>query len=187
MVSPYSFIITPKGKKQYNTEKKLENNSSLILASSIENASDVNRIGIVEAVPVNYNGDISIGDEVVVHHNVFRDYYGYNGKIKHSSSYLFDNLFLVDESEIYVFRTNPNEKWKTNLDYCLVIPVWSEKFNVTGKTELTGRITHTSVEDMLHQVVGFTPESEYEVYLNDDNGEENLYYRMRNKDICIKY
>jgi len=70
------FLITPNGNSEYNREKK-----GVIVTSSIENHKDVNRIGRVENVPVGYDGDIAIGDLVVIHHNVFRSYYGSISKI----------------------------------------------------------------------------------------------------------
>jgi hypothetical protein len=51
---------------------------TLIINTSIENAKDVNRIGV--ALPLNYEGNI-VGDHVVVQHNVFRTYFDGSGKL----------------------------------------------------------------------------------------------------------
>lgn len=181
MVSPFDFIIRPKDDTKYNREKKI-GDKTLITSTSIENAKDVNRFGIVVEVPLSYNGDIKIGDEVVIHHNIFRDYYGYDGKIKHSASYLFDNLYLVDESQIYLYKGSDDSDWKTNLDYCFVKPVMQEMFSVKSKKNLTGVVIHTKDDTLSNCTIGFTPESEYEFEIDG-----SILYRMRERDICIKF
>lgn len=187
IVSPYKFIVSPIGDK-YNNKKEIGNGKSYYLSSSIENAIDVNRFAVVVQVPLNYKGKVEVGDEVVIHHNIFRDYYDYHGKIKHSSHYLYDNLYLIDDSEIYLFRSADKSKvWESNLDYVLVEPVWSEKFSMKSKKDKVGWVVITSNEDLQHSIIGFTPESEYEIQMKNEEGEDIVYYRMRERDICVRY
>jgi len=174
MKSVFHFLVSPKDGKQYVTEKKLET-SSLITASSIENAFDVNRVGIVIETPVGYSGSINIGDTVIVHHNIFRDYYSQNGDIKHSKEYLFDGMFIVGENEIFMY--NQSNKWEANIDYCIVKP---------SNQQLIGEVVYSNNNLFIGKRMGFISESEYEMVIQEGK-EEVLYYRMKNSDICIEY
>mgnify|MGYP003146450276 CR=1 FL=1 len=71
-----SFLVKPKNNQEYNREK-----NGVIITSSIENAKDVNRFGIIEKTPLFYTGDLKEGDEVVLHHNVFRSYFDIKGNV----------------------------------------------------------------------------------------------------------
>ena len=84
------FLVKPKNNQEYNREK-----NGVIITSSIENAKDVNRFGIIEKTPLSYTGDLKEGDEVVLHHNVFRSYYDIKGNERKSNEYFKDNLYLV--------------------------------------------------------------------------------------------
>ena len=70
MKSVYDFVVTPKGER-YNNTKKLDG-GELILNTEIYNHQYVNRTAIVKSIPIIGNTDILPGDEVIVHHNVFR-------------------------------------------------------------------------------------------------------------------
>ena len=70
MKSVYNFVVTPKGER-YNNKKKV-GDSELILNTEIYNHQFVNRIAIVKSTPIIGNTNIQPGDEVIVHHNVFR-------------------------------------------------------------------------------------------------------------------
>ena len=93
------FLLKPKGGSQY-----VDN------AVSIESADDVNRIGIVLSTPPGYEGIIEEGDEVVVHHNVFRRTYTSGGIPKESFNYISENLFFVYPETIFmVIKAKTNE------------------------------------------------------------------------------
>jgi len=177
MRSPESFIVTPKFKK-YNSGKKY-GNKVLETVASIENAKDVSKEAIVVAVPLSYHGEIEVGDELIIHHNIFRDYYDHGGKMKHSRAYLYDDLYTAIPEEVFLYKKRG--EWVPNLDFCFVEPIEEDSISVmegnflpyTGKIYLSN--THKS-----KSVIGFTPESEYEVWI-----DEKLYYRMRDRDVCI--
>jgi hypothetical protein len=65
MRAPFKFIISP-----INNEQYVNQIGNLIVNTSIEEAEDVQRIGIVQSVPFAYSGFIKKGDAVVVQHNV---------------------------------------------------------------------------------------------------------------------
>lgn len=99
--SPFRIGIKPKDGKQYVDELQI-GDSKLIVNTSIEYAKDVNRIGVVFSLPFHYKGDLQIGDEVVVHHNVFRITLNDNGVPMQSNYHLKDDLFFVDDNMIYL-------------------------------------------------------------------------------------
>ena len=72
MQSLYAFIVEPI-KSRYNNTKKIGENN-LILNTKIQDHRYVNRNAVVISTPKNVKTNIKIGDEVIVHHNIFRRY-----------------------------------------------------------------------------------------------------------------
>ena len=104
MKSPLFFIVKPKG-SQY-----VSNGDLLINNVSIEDGRNVNRVGIVHAVPSLYNGIVNIGDEIIVHHNVFRITYNQKGIPTHSGNYIKDNMYYVYPDMVYLVIKPTGEK-----------------------------------------------------------------------------
>ena len=73
MKSLYSFIVKP-FEDRYNNTKKV-NDKELIINSSIENHIFVSKKAVVVSTPAAYTTEIKVGDEVYIHHNVFRRWY----------------------------------------------------------------------------------------------------------------
>ena len=70
MQSLYSFIIQPKNGRYAN---KVEvGDKKLIVNTTMDDHKFVNRIGIVKSIPKIGETSISVGDQVIVHHNVFK-------------------------------------------------------------------------------------------------------------------
>ena len=177
-----AFLVTPKNNQEYNREK-----GGVIVTSSIENAKDVNRFGIIQKTPLYYDGDLREGDEVVLHHNVFRSYYDMKGYERKSREYFKDNLYLVDKSRIYLVKKGNN--YISFDDYCFVSPKGEENMEVSlGAYELhkgTVKYSNKNISDQGIDVgmeVGYTKDSEYEFEIDGE-----LLYRMKRKDICIKF
>ena len=70
MKAVHDFIISPANKRYNNTKKVGDKN--LIINTEIYSHKHVSRNGIVNKLPRINNTNIEVGDEVVVHHNVFR-------------------------------------------------------------------------------------------------------------------
>ncbi|WZE63607.1 co-chaperonin GroES [Maribacter phage Panino] len=177
MRSPDSFIVTPKYKKYKSG--KIIGGVEFETVTSIENAKDVSKEGIVVNIPLNYNGEIEIGDDVIIHHNIFRDYFNQAGKMKHSRAYLYDDLYTAVPEEIFLYKKQG--QWKAFGDTCIVKPIEENSDSILEGVSLehTGTI-HISNIHKTDSIIGFTPESEYELWLDDV-----LYYKMRDIDICI--
>ena len=84
MKGVYNFIIRPK-LSRHESKKKVGDNE-LILNTELQNHQYVSRIGVVIGVPSYNPTDIKEGDEVIVHHNVFRRFYDVRGNEKNSKS-----------------------------------------------------------------------------------------------------
>jgi len=121
--SPYRFIISPINGEQYVNTKKI-GDKELIVNTSVEDASDVNRVGVVRSLPSNYNGNIQVGDLAVIQHNIFRLSLDKDGVPRQSDNHLKDDLFAVDERSIYMVVRN-GEKIATD-DYVFVEPIMEE-------------------------------------------------------------
>ena len=71
MKSPFYFIVKPLEGKRYSNSKKISG-VDVITSTSEENHLASNREAIVVATPLGYTGDVSVGDILLVHHNVFK-------------------------------------------------------------------------------------------------------------------
>lgn len=178
MKSHVCFLVEPKG-KQYDN-KVIINGFEFTTSASIEEAKDVNRTGVVLETPINYDGDISVGDEIILHHNIFREFYDIKGNRKYSKSYFREGVYLVYPDLVYLYKKD--NEWITNEDYIFVKPI--KEFNkITNReeiVELFGEIVYGNGDYSKGTKISFTPESEYEVKVD---GEP--LYRMRIRDISL--
>ena len=85
MKGTFYFLIKPKTQR-YNNTKKI-GDKELILNSEIYNHQYVSREAVVFGLPSEFNSPIEEGDEVIVHHNVFRRWHDARGKERNSGSY----------------------------------------------------------------------------------------------------
>ena len=185
MRSVFNFII--KSNKRYNNSKDIEG-KELILNTEISERDYMytNRIGIVKAIPAIIKTPIKPGDSVILHHNVFRRWIDIRGKEKDSSSRIQENDYMVAPDQIYAYKRNG--KWKCLDEYCFVKPIKEDsKWSVLREQKLLGKLVYSneyleslglSVGDM----VGFSPDSEYEFNIDDEK-----LYRVLSNQITIKY
>jgi hypothetical protein len=117
------FIISPLNGEKFRTTKKI-GDKELIINTSIENAIDVNRVGVVESLPIDYNGNIKVGDNVVVQHNVFRTYFDGQGLTRESDNHIKDNLFQIEPELIYLIIRGDEIISVEN--YVFVSPIFEE-------------------------------------------------------------
>ena len=179
MKSVYNFVVKPKGKR-YNNTKKV-GDSELIINTEIFNHQYTNREAVVISTPIIGDTNIKPGDTVIVHHNVFRRWYNVKGIEKNSKSYFDENTYIITEDQIYLYKTENN--WKPIKGYCFVKPLKAtDKFNIDQEKPLVGIIKYTDGAFKEGDLVGFTPNSEYEFIID---GEK--LYRVYTKFITIKY
>jgi hypothetical protein len=184
MRSLFHFIVTPKGNRTTNQIKI--NDKELIVNTELQNHQYVNRIGIVLNTPKNEKTDIKKGDEVILHHNVFRRFYDVRGKETNSKSYFNEDTYFVDSSQIFLYKRNG--EWYAPKNYCFVKPIQSNNiFSTDFETPLTGVVKYLDKSLAKNGIkkddlVGFTPRSEYEFII-----EGERLYRVTTDSIAIKY
>ena len=165
MKSIYNFVITPIGER-YNNTKKVEG-GNLILNTEIYNHQFVNRFAKVISTPIIGDTDIKPGDEVIVHHNVFRRWHNQHGIEKNSRSYFNESTYFITQDQIFLYKRN--REWKAPKGFCFVKP-------------LMGIVKYSDGTVKVDDLVGFRPSSEYEFVID----KERLY-RVLSNFITIKY
>ena len=181
MQSLFDFIIKPK-KERYENIKQI-GDQELILNSEISSHQFVSRIGIVLAIPKAEDTDIQVGDEVVIHHNVFRRWYDVRGIERNSRSYWEENKYFVKSDQIFLYKRN--NKWQAPKGYCFVKPIQSNNILLEKEVPLRGVMKYVDKElkDINKgDLVGFTPSSEFEFIVDGER-----LYRVLTNSISIKY
>ena len=177
MRAPFDFVIEPKGQR-YNNTKKV-GDKELILNTEIFNHQYVNRSAIVKAVPTAIDTNVKVGDEVIVHHNVFRRWHDMQGNEKNSRGYFNENTYLVKEDQIFLYDSN---NWKACDGYCFVQPIKQrDKLAKEKEEQCIGIVKYTDGVYKAGDLVGFTPFSTYEFIIDNTK-----LYRVLNKFITIK-
>ena len=175
MQSPYCFVIEPIGER-YNNSTSV-GNKSLILNTEIYNHEYVNRKARVISCPIVGDYKVLPGDNVIVHHNVFRRWHNVKGEEKNSRSYFKDNKYIVSPDQIFLYNNNAMP------GYSFVQPLIS-KNNLSKDKEdsCKGVIVYSDDTYNKGDIVGYTPFSKYEFIINGQR-----LYRVMNKFITIKY
>lgn len=180
----FDFVVRPVGKR-YDNVKKV-GDKELILNTKIESFKSVNNIAEVVNVPLAYKTDIKVGDKVIIHHNVFRRFYDIRGDQKNSRSFLREDLYLVQQDQIYLYGDVGN--WKTFGDRCFVKPIKNNnQFSLEKEQRHIGILKYgnsslEALEINKGDLIGFKPNSEFEFIIDDSR-----LYCMKSNDIVIKY
>ena len=179
MKSVYNFVVTPKGER-YNNTKKI-GDSELIINTEIYNHQYVNREAIVISTPIIGDTDIKPGDTVIVHHNVFRRWYDVKGREKNSRAYFNEDTYFINHDQIFLYKRK--DKWIAPKGYCFVKPLKAtNKYNINQEKPLQGVIKYSDGTVKVNDLVGFTPNSEYEFIVDSER-----LYRVLSNFITIKY
>ena len=179
MKSVYNFVVTPKGER-YNNKKKV-GDSELILNTEIYNHQFVNRTAIVKSIPLIGDTDMQPGDEVIVHHNVFRRWNDVRGIEKNSRSFFDENTYLITQDQIFLYKRY--WEWHAPKGYCFVKPLKKiDQFNIESEKPLQGIVKYSDGTVKEGDLVGFRPSSEYEFIVDGER-----LYRVLSNFITIKY
>ena len=180
MQSLFNFIVKPKNERYDN--KKYIDGQELLLNTEISDHRYVSRNGIVTAIPKSQETEIQVGDEVIVHHNVFRRWYDVRGIEKNSRSYYKEDEYFVTSEQIFLYKRN--EDWQAPKGFCFVKPIKSNDI-IEKEIPLRGIIKYVDKElKDIHKedLIGFTPSSEYEFIVDGER-----MYRVPTNSISIKY
>ena len=179
MKSVYNFVVTPKGNR-YNNTKKIDD-LELILNTEIFNHQYVNREAKVISTPIIGSTDIKSGDTVIVHHNVFRRWHNVKGIEKNSRSYFNESTYFINHDQIFLYKRD--KEWVAPKGYCFVKPLKAvDQFNIESEKPLQGIVKYSDGTVKVNELVGFTPNSEYEFVVDGER-----LYRVLSKFITIKY
>ena len=179
MKSVYNYVVKPKGGR-YNNSKKI-GDKDLILNTEIFNHQYINRQATVISTPIIGNTDIEVGDDVIVHHNVFRRWHNQRGEEKNSRSYFKEDTYIISQDQIFLYKTF--WQWKTIPGFCWVKPIKNfNKLDIDQEQPLMGIIEYADKGFNKGDLVGFTPNSEYEFVIDGQK-----LYRVLSKFITIKY
>jgi hypothetical protein len=180
MKSVYNFVVTPIGER-YNNTKKVEG-GDLILNTEIYNHQFINRIAKVISTPIIGDTDIKPGDDVIIHHNVFRRWHNQYGVEKNSRSYFNESTYLITQDQIFLYKRN--NKWNAPKGFCFVKPLkeTDDPLNVNIERPLIGIVKYSDGTIKVNELVGFRPNSEYEFIIDGER-----LYRVLSNFITIKY
>jgi hypothetical protein len=179
MKAPFDFVIEPKGNRYANVKKIGDKN--LILNTEIYNHQFVNRHAIVKSIPTAFETEIKPGDEIIVHHNIFRRWHNVKGEEKNSRSFFNENTYFAKPDQIFLYKRN--NEWIAPNGYCFVQPIKDkDNFTLDKEKDYVGIIKYTDGTYNKNELVGFTPFSMYEFVIDGKR-----LYRVMNKFITIKY
>jgi len=179
MKSIYNFVVKPKGER-YNNSKQIDG-GELIVNTEIYNHQYVNRNATVISTPIIGNTDIRPGDEIIVHHNVFRRWHNVHGEEKNSRSYFDEQTYVISEDQVFLYKRD--NKWKTMKGYCWVQPIKdTNELDNNKEKPLVGIVVYSDGTVKKGDLVGFRPESKYEFII-----EGQRLYRVLSNFITIKY
>ena len=185
MKSLYDFIIKPLNER-YDNEKKV-GDKTLIINTKIESYKSVSNTGVVIAVPIAFSTNIKVGDQVTIHHNVFRRFYDVRGVEKNSRSYFKDNMYFCNVDQIYLYKKDGGE-WESFMDRCFIKPIKNRSSLGLDKEEPhIGIIKYDnkSLNDLgitNGMLITFKPNSEFEFVI-----EGERLYCMKSNDIVVKH
>ena len=173
------FIVSPIGER-YNNSKKV-GDKELVLNTEIFNHQYVNRLAKVIATPLLFSSPINVGDEVIVHYNVFRRWHDVKGKEKNSRSYWKEDKYLISEEQIFLYKQK--EEWKAMPGFSFIKPLKAvNKYNVESERPLVGIVKYSDGTFNKGELIGFRPKIECEEIINGER-----LYRIMNKFTTIKY
>ena len=179
MKSVYNFVVTPVGER-YNNTKKI-GDKEFIINTEIFNHQHINRRAKVISTPIIGDTDIQPGDEVIVHHNVFRRWHNVKGIEKNSRSFFNENTYLINQDQIFLYKRN--KEWKAPKGYCFVKPLKAKNpLNIDLEKPLQGIVKYSDGTGEVGELVGFRPSSEYEFIVDGER-----LYRVLSNFITIKY
>ena len=179
MKSLYYFIVKP-FESRYDNIREV-NGNDLIINTGIEDHKFISKKAVVVSTPAAYATKINIGDELYVHHNIFRRFRDIKGKEKNSKNYLSEDVYLVQPDQIYAYKRNG--KWKALEGFVFVMPIKETKiFSLENERPLIGIVKYSNGDFEKNQLIGFRPNSEYEFIIDGQR-----LYRVPTNSITIKY
>ena len=173
------FIVKPVGGRYSNSVNV--GDKSLILNTGVFNHSYINCRALVVTVPTYNPTGILEGDELVIHHNVFRRWHDMHGLERNSRGFLNDGEFLVGLDQVFMYGQPSN--WTVMPGFTFLKPIHStDLFFEDTEAPLIGVVKHSDGTFDKEELVGFSPGDEFEFVIDGER-----LYRVINRFINIKY
>ena len=180
MQSVFNYLVTPQGGR--TTGQTTIEGQELLLNTELQNHEYSNRVGVILSLPLakKYQ-ELREGDEVILHHNVFRRFRDVRGEEKNSKSYLTEETYLAQPDQIYAYKRDG--EWKALEGFCFVATIKETKmFSIEKEKPLIGVVKYCTCGLEVDNIVGFIPTSEYEFII-----EGQRLYRVPTNSITINY
>ena len=172
------YIISPIGDRYNNSVRVGE--KELVLNTEIFNHQYVNRLAKVIATPLLFQSPINVGDEVIVHHNVFRRWHDVKGREKNSRCYFENDKYIVSGDQIFLYK---QENWVSTPGYTFVKSIVDENnYSLEKEKNFIGIVKYSDGTFKENEVIGFGPNMRMEYVI-----EGQKLWRVMNKFIEIKY
>ena len=113
-----------KPKVSRSSSKKEIDGKELLLNTEVQNHQYTSRLGVVNALPIASATEINVGDEVILHHNVFRRFRDIRGNEKNSKSYYNEDNFFAQPDQIYAYKRKL--EWQCVEGFCFIKPIASK-------------------------------------------------------------
>ena len=184
MRSVYNFVVKPKGER-YNNKKKI-GDKELILNTEIFNHQYINKTAIIVSTPIIIETDLKPGDEVIVHHNVFRRWHNVRGEEKNSRSYFDENTYIINQDQIFLVKyckSFSDSNWYAPKGYCFIEPLKNnDKFSIDKEKQFIGIVRYSDGTVNVGDIIGYQPKTQSEFMVDG-----NRLYRVLSNLITIKY
>tara|TARA_R110000765_G_scaffold330153_1_gene420908 strand:+ start:439 stop:1029 length:591 start_codon:yes stop_codon:yes gene_type:complete len=175
----YDYIIKPLGER-YSNSIEVEGDKSLILNTEVFNHGYINRRAIVVSIPIDNIHNLREGQEILVHHNIFRRWHNVKGIEKNSRGFISEGEYLASPDQIFMYK---DTTWECINGYTFVKPLKStDEFSLEKERPLIGVVKYSDGTFLPTQLVGFSPGDEFEFVV-----EGERLYRVMNRFINIEY
>jgi len=175
----FEFIIKPIGNR-YSNIKKI-GDKELITNTRIEEHKSINRTAVVLAVPKYYKTSVKAGDEVIVHHNIFRQSYDVRGNLQNSRFYINEEMYTCPIDCVFLYKNNKD--WLAYEGYSFIKPIVNDNvYSTSAEKHCVGIIKYCSAGNEAGDVVGFRNNIEHEFVIDGE-----LLYKIKSNLIQIKY
>jgi hypothetical protein len=133
------FIISPIGDR-YNNSVRVDD-KELILNTEIFNHQYINRLAKVIATPLLFQSPLNVGDEIIVHHNIFRRWTDAKGREKNSRSYWKEDKYIISKDQIYLYK---KDNWIAMSGYSFIKPLKTiNKYSIENERPLIGIVKYS--------------------------------------------
>jgi len=175
----YDYIIKPLGER-YSNSVEVGDDKSLILNTEVFNHGYINRRAIVVSIPIDNIHNLREGQEILVHHNIFRRWHNVKGIEKNSRGFISEGEYLASPDQIFMYK---DTTWECINGYTFVKPLKSaDEFSLEKERPLIGVVKYSDGTFLPTQLVGFSPGDEFEFVV-----EGERLYRVMNRFINIEY